>query len=257
MAGDPGAGGPAAGGGNLAGGGAAAAQLMVGDLESLEMSAEVAHHVARVLRLRPGELVTAADGHGGWRPCRLGGGRGRPRLDPEGPPREAPRPAPAVGVAFSLLKGDRPAWVVQKLTEMGVDRIVPLVAGRAVVRWEPGEVDRHLDRLRRVAESAVMQSRRLWLPELWEPRTLAELAAREPVALSQSGGGPPRPGAILAVGPEGGWAGEELALGLPCVGLGPTVLRAETAALVVGALLCGFRAGLAAPVTAGDGECLP
>jgi hypothetical protein len=64
------------------------------------------------------------------------------------------------------------------------------------------------------------------------------------VALAQLGGDPPSARATtLAVGPEGGWAPEELALGLPSVGLGPWVLRAETAAVAAGALMAALRAG--------------
>ncbi|MGH9088127.1 MAG: 16S rRNA (uracil(1498)-N(3))-methyltransferase, partial [Acidimicrobiales bacterium] len=64
------------------------------------------------------------------------------------------------------------------------------------------------------------------------------------VAVAQLGGGPLPPAATtLAVGPEGGWAPEELALGLPAVGLGPWVLRAETAAVAAGAVMAALRAG--------------
>jgi hypothetical protein len=66
-----------------------------------------------------------------------------------------------------------------------------------------------------------------------------------PVALAQLGGQPPNlTHPAVLVGPEGGWAPEELSVGLPTVGLGPTVLRVETAAVAAGVLLCGLRAGV-------------
>jgi 16S rRNA (uracil1498-N3)-methyltransferase len=154
------------------------------------------------------------------------------------------RPDPPVTVAFAVVKGQRPEWAVQKLTEIGVDRIVPLLAARSVVRWPRGESAGQVVRLRRVAREAAMQSRRVWLPEVTGVTPFGEVAAQPGAALAHPGGGPPslhRP--VLLVGPEGGWDGGELDAGLPLVGLGPSVLRTETAAVVAAAYLCGIRAG--------------
>lgn len=159
-----------------------------------------------------------------------------------------PRPAPPVTVAFAVVKGQRPEWAVQKLTEIGVDRIVPVLAARSVVRWPLGESGAPLARLRRVAREAAMQSRRAWLPVVEGVTPFAAVAAEAGAALAYPGGGRPsldRP--VLLVGPEGGWDGEELARGLPQVDLGPSMLRAETAAVVAGALLCALRAGVVSP----------
>ena len=196
-----------------------------------------------MLRLRAGEELTVSDGAGGVLRCRFG-----PRLEPVGEVQRVPRPAPPVTVAFVVVKGQRPEWAVQKLTEIGVDRIVPLLAARSVVRWPPGEVGGQLARLRRVAREAAMQSRRAWLPAVEGVTPFADVAAEAAAALAHPGGEPPsldRP--VLLVGPEGGWDGAELASGLPQVGLGPSVLRAETAAVVAGALLCALRAGVVSP----------
>ena len=196
-----------------------------------------------MLRLRAGEELTVCDGAGGVLRCRFG-----PRLEPVGEVERVPRPAPPVTVAFAVVKGQRPEWAVQKLTEIGVDRIVPLLAARSVVRWPPGEVGGQLARLRRVAREAAMQSRRAWLPAVEGVTPFADVAAEAGAALAHPGGGRPgldRP--VLLVGPEGGWDGGELARGLPRVGLGPSVLRAETAAVVAGALLCALRAGVVSP----------
>jgi len=213
-----------------------------------------AHHLLDVLRLRPGELVVASDGIGSWVPCRVSGGRaGRGSPDPatvlvvDGGVVTVPRPETEVTVAFVPAKGDRPDWVVQKLTELGVDRIVPIRSRRSVVRWEGDRAERAVDRLRRVAREASAQCRRAWLPEVSDLSTLEAITGRigVPPILAHPGGGPPslaRP--VIAVGPEGGWDDEELAVAPGTVGLGPTVLRAETAAVAAGTVLCALRNGL-------------
>ena len=200
------------------------------------------HHLERVLRLRPGEVVTVSDGHGGWRSCTFVTGGG---LVPVGDVEVRPRPVPPVTVAFALTKSEKPELTVQKLTELGVDRIVPFVAGRSVARWEGDRAERHLSRLRRVAREAAMQSRRAHLPEVSDLAGFADLAGLAGACRADVGGGPPtldRP--VILVGPEGGWTDEERAAGLPAIGLGPQVLRAETAAITAGALLVALRAGI-------------
>ena len=155
-----------------------------------------------------------------------------------------PRAQPEVTVAFAVVKGQRPEWAVQKLTEIGVDRIVPLLAARSVVRWPPGEAGTQVARLRRVAREAAMQSRRAWLPAVDGVTPFTALAAEWGVALAHPGGDKPtlaRP--VILIGPEGGWDDTEVGAGLPLVDLGPSVLRTETAAMVAAALLCGMRAG--------------
>jgi 16S rRNA (uracil1498-N3)-methyltransferase len=219
-----------------------------------------AHHLFDVLRLRPGESVVAADGSGRWCPCLVApatGGRPWSRtdlstlLDPDGPVVHDPRAEPAVTVAFAPTKGDRPEWVVQKLTELGVDRIVPLRTARSVVRWEGERGRRAVDKLSRVAREAAAQCRRTRLPEVGGVTTLDELASvvGPGLVLARPGGGPPTLArTVVAVGPEGGWDPDEEARFGPGLGLGPTVLRAETAAVAAGTLLCGLRAGLIGPL---------
>ncbi len=161
-----------------------------------------AHHLFDVLRLRPGEPVVAGDGAGMWCPCRVAPGtegRGWRQMDPatllvaDGPAVRQARVGPAVTVAFAPTKGDRPEWVVQKLTELGVDRIVPLRTARSVVRWEGERGERAVSKLARVALEAAAQCRRTWLPEVGGVTTLDGLASAggpEPV-LARAGGGPP------------------------------------------------------------------
>jgi len=167
------------------------------------------------------------------------------RLEAVGRVVTEPDPDPPVTVGFSLVKGDRPELVVQKLTEVGVDRILLLAAARSVVRWDPERAARGVARLRTVAREAAMQCRRDRLPVVTDVAPVNEVA----LALAGSGGmceqnGTLRPSLLrpaLLVGPEGGWDDSEVENGLPLVGLGPTTLRAETAAICAGVLLCGLR----------------
>jgi 16S rRNA (uracil1498-N3)-methyltransferase len=237
---------------------AARAMVFVDDPSHPVLTRDDAHHLLDVLRLRPGESVVAGDGAGSWVPCQVAGpagGRGSVELGAvlvaDGEPTLTDRVAPAVTVAFVPAKGDRPEWVVQKLTELGVDRIVPVRSDRSVVRWEHDRADRATERLRRVAREASAQCRRPWLPEVGDVVTLDALTSpSEPApVLAHPGGGPPSlDHPVLVVGPEGGWTDQELAASGGTVGLGPTVLRAETAAVVAGAILCGIRNGLIGPL---------
>ncbi|MGO8873960.1 MAG: RsmE family RNA methyltransferase [Acidimicrobiales bacterium] len=238
----------------------AAAMVFVENPDAPVVTAADAHHLVDVLRLRPGDPVIASDGAGRWVPCRLGAaaaGRGARGVDPAallapgGPGGRQERPAPPVTVAFVPTKGDRPEWAAQKLTELGVDRIVPLRSHRSVVRWDGERGVRAVERLRRVAREAAAQCRRTWLPEVTAVCSLDELAslAGGPVCLARPGAGPPRlDRPVVAVGPEGGWDDEEQARFPEGIGLGPTVLRAETAAVVAGTVLCGLRNAVVAPL---------
>ena len=216
------------------------AHAFVSDLHAPELSEDDEHHLSRVLRVRPGDELTVSDGAGGWRRCRFG-----PRLEPSGPIERDDAAHPEIAVAFALVKGERPEWVVQKLTEVGVDRIVPFVAERTVVHWDERKAVRNHARLVLVAREAAMQSRRAWLPVVERIMTFAEVATRPGAVLADRAGAPPslrRP--LVLVGPEGGWSEQERGSGLPSIGLGPHVLRAETAAIVAGAALCGLRSAL-------------
>ncbi|HXQ18945.1 MAG TPA: RsmE family RNA methyltransferase [Acidimicrobiales bacterium] len=225
---------------------AASAQVFVEDPTTPVLGPGDLHHLATVLRLRRDEEVVASNGQGAWCLCRFRGpgSTERDALESDGHLRTEAREGHPVVVAFAPVKGDRPEWVVQKLTELGVDRIVALVADRSVVRWEGERAVRSMARLGRTAVEAAAQSRRVWLPELPAPHRLREAAAAFPgLALAERGGAAPAASLSgLAVGPEGGWSPEERALGLETVGLGQNVLRAETAAVAAGVVLCVTRA---------------
>jgi 16S rRNA (uracil1498-N3)-methyltransferase len=221
---------------------------LVDDLDAPTLAAQDAHHLERVLRARPGDPLVLGDGAGSWRTARFGD-----PLEDLGEVERAPRPQPVVTVAFALVKGDRPELVVQKLTELGVDRITPFRARRSVVQWDEARAAKALERFRAVARAATQQCHRPWLPEVTPIADFDDLLAGDGVALADREGGPPsllQP--TLLVGPEGGWAPEErsaaVRVGLPTVGIGVHVLRSETAAVTAGAFLTGLRDGVIGPI---------
>ncbi len=162
-----------------------------------------------------------------------------------GPARVEPWLAPRLCVAFALTKGTKPEVVVRQLTELGVDALTPVIGERSVARRDVADEARLVERLERVAREASMQSRRARLPEISRPSPLLDLVGRPGLVLADrtgSGGAPPAAapeGWTLLVGPEGGLSTAELEAldGVPRVGVGSHVLRAETAAVAVAALL--------------------
>lgn len=165
-----------------------------------------------------------------------------------------PDALPRCGVAFSLAKQDRTEWAAGKLAELGVDRIVPLVCERTVVRPDSEGGRRH-GRLERIVREAAMQARLVRLPRLSHPVAFDEFVGRggpDRLALAEPGGAPlSLETPMVLVGPEGGWSPAEreraARAGLPAVSVAGSVLRVETAAVAAGVLLVALRAGLASP----------
>jgi len=219
-----------------------AAHAFVRSLDAPLLDDDDLHHFGRVLRLRAGESVSVSNGEGGWRMCRFVADGG---LEPDSDVFEHARVAPALTVGFALPKGDRLEWIVQKLTEIGVDRIVVLDAERSVVRWQADRVGRQLAKLAKVGREAAMQSRRVWLPLIDGPHSPATLNGTA-TALAEPGG------SVLTlatptvlIGPEGGWSPVELAASDQHRRLGSTILRVETAALAAAVRLSALRDELA------------
>lgn len=209
-----------------------------------------AHHLTRVLRLGVGDEVSVFDGRGREfraRVDRLGALVVARLLEPIAPPAERQVP---ITLAQAVLKGASMDDVVRDATMMGAARIVPLVTERTVARRA---VSAHgADRWRRVAIASAKQCRRARVPEVTEPAAFdawrreprggvtlllvePSLAGVMPVSLrALSTRGQPE-AATLVVGPEGGWAPDELdaavAAGWVAVTLGPLTLRAEAVAL--------------------------
>ena len=209
-----------------------AAHVVVGSLDAPVLDADDEHHLGRVLRIRPTDEISLTDGEGRWVPARWSDGV----VEVVGPIETVPSGEP-VAVVVSIPKGDRPEWIVQKLTEVGVDRIAFVAARRCVVRWDETKATRQIERLRRIAREAVMQSRRVRIPVV-ELLAWSEVVALPAVAVAEPGSGPIGDAVrTIVIGPEGGFTDEELAAVPMQVGLGETVLRVETAAMAAGVLL--------------------
>lgn len=210
----------------------------VADLEQPVLDPGERHHLERVRRLKPGAAITVGDGSGRFRRARFG-----PALDVDGPIEEVPRPRPPVSIGFALTKGSSPELVVRALTEIGVDEIVPFVGARSITRWDDAKAARNVDRWRSIAREACAQAHRPHLPTVTDVQPFGVVA--EGAALAHwDGDGPPggvTPGDRILVGPEGGWSPAEAAAVRGRVLLGPHVLRAETAAIVAGALAVAAR----------------
>ena len=191
----------------------------------------------KVLRGREGDPVEVVDGAGRLFAAELRGGR-RAVVVEELAPADGGRAE--VSLYQAVPKGGRMDLVVEKATEVGVFRIVPLLTERGVVSPREGKVGRW----RRVAEAAARQSLRLRVPEVAEPVPFApavEAAGEGGVLLHNAHGLEPIEEVAgspvgLFVGPEGGWSDGELRLageaGLAFAGLGPYKLRSETAGIV-------------------------
>lgn len=202
---------------------------------------EEAAHALRVLRLRDGDAVELVDGAGVEADgvLRLAG-KHEVRVV-IGSRRRHPAPRTTVHLAVAPTKqAERFEWFVEKAVEVGMERITPL----STARTERGHL--RIDRLHRVAVSAMKQSRRAWLPVI-DPLTPLHDLLTQPLPaqrfVAHAFGDPeplmnafdPAQDALALVGPEGDWTDEELGLllnaGFRTVGLGAARLRTETAAL--------------------------
>jgi 16S rRNA (uracil1498-N3)-methyltransferase len=215
---------------------AAIGQFRVDNVEMPMLDTASAHHLRKVLRARDGEEVVVTNGNGSWALCMVDGERlarvSDVHLDPE---------PPATALYLSPLKGDHGDWAVVKATEVGVRRIVPLISQRGVVKVKGDSREKVLSRWRRLVTEAAGQCRRTYDVIVDDPIAVSNVP--DDVAVCDLGAsGDWRGLSSVAVGPEGGWAPDEWDPARRRVGLGPTVLRAETAG-VLGAALLAFQAG--------------
>ncbi len=212
----------------------------------IELPPAPSMHVARVLRARDGDAVVLFNGDGREYHCLIESVRAARVTVAVGEGRGADRESPlALTLVQCIPRGDRMDWVVQKATELGVARIVPLVSQRSVVKLAGDQAESKAAHWRAVAISACEQCGRNRLPAVDAPRPLIDFLGSpstaglrlvlEPDAHAlATPAGAPR-SIEFAIGPEGGLGAEELDLfrlaGFTPLRLGPRVLRAETAAI--------------------------
>ena len=218
--------------------------------DTIEIAGEDAHHIARVLRMKPGETLTVCDGAGADYRCTLtgtDGGRALCHVEARTPSRGEPNVR--LTLYMALPKGDKMDLIVQKAVELGAFRVVPYAAARSVSRPDAKALQKKTARWRKIAREAAQQSGRGRVPEVADCLSFAEavrLAGQSELplllyeneqenSLRAALTAHPFAEAALMVGPEGGFAGEEVqaacAAGLASVSLGPRILRCETAPL--------------------------
>jgi 16S rRNA (uracil1498-N3)-methyltransferase len=211
----------------------------LGEGESIELDAGQANYLGNVLRLKEGGELLVFDGISGEWLARIGEtGRKRMTLVVEGKTREI-EAIPDIWLAFAPVKRAQTDWLVEKATELGAAKLIPVITRRTVAERV------RLDRLEAIAIEAAEQCGRIVLPQISEPTSLKQLVEREPSRIlyfaDERGGEPAasafQPGpALILTGPEGGFVDyeRELIRSAPnavSISLGPRILRAETAAL--------------------------
>lgn len=211
----------------------------LGEGVGVELDANQANYLGNVMRLDPGSELLAFDGLSGeWLARVAEAGKRRMTLTVERQTREA-ESIPDVWLAFAPVKRAQTDWLVEKATELGVARLMPVMTKRTVAERVK------LERLESIAIEAAEQCGRTRVPQIAEPiqlrRFVEELDPGRLFYFADEGGGDPpassfREGpAVILVGPEGGFTEEERAFvrasGASAISLGPRILRAETAAL--------------------------
>ena len=205
------------------------------------------HYLARVRRARPGDAVELVDGAGRRAAATIARIAEAETVLQAGAPEQIVARPPFVRALVPLIKGDRMDVCLEKLVEVGVDQIVVWPAARAVVRLEDAKRDARLAKYRALAQAAARQSGRAQVPAVDSAASLAAALAALPAGLRLMLD-PTSDAALdtaaaadvtIISGPEGGLAPDELdrlARFTP-LGLGPRVLRAETAPVVAVALI--------------------
>lgn len=221
-------------------------------VEGTSLSPEDAKHAFRVLRLKTGDEVTALTGDARWsaRIAAISDKGGEVELLEELPSNESPL---SLTLYQGLPKAEKLEFLAQKLTELGVKRLVPVHMEYSVAK---AEGDKRSDRLRKIAREAVKQCRRSETMEIASPLSwkdaVADMARRELMIVPWENAESLRMADLrrecpdakdigILIGPEGGISEAEIAgCGARPVTLGPRILRAETASVTAAALAMAF-----------------
>ncbi|WP_158749999.1 16S rRNA (uracil(1498)-N(3))-methyltransferase [Acidobacterium sp. S8] len=230
------------------------------DQSTASLTGEQASHLIRVLRAQAGMEYDIVAGDRVWHGVIAGisGDAVRFNLMAE----VEADPALPITLLLSIFKFDRLEWAIEKATELGVERIVPVIARRSEKHLAQSAANR-VERWRRIAREAAKQSRRSDIPTIEDVLPLKTAARqnsdakrlllaeqersttlRHAVEEAIRDAGENMPAIRLAIGPEGGWTAEEEALfgveGWRSVSLGPRILRAETAAITAAAVVAAL-----------------
>lgn len=215
-----------------------------------DLRGEEAKHLTRVLRVELGQVYEISDNANKYLAKVVEAHKEAVRFEIV-ERLEASRETPLITLYVAIIKFEHFEWGIEKATELGVDRIVPLVTARTEHGLEKA-VPKRLERWRKIALEASQQSRRVFLPEITEAVALRKVLGvvegkKFFLDEERSGQGLKRavdeePVSVL-IGPEGGWTEEERELargsGWTPISLGPRVLRAETAWMACLAILRG------------------
>ena len=220
----------------------AAAHAFVIDINAPVLNDDDFHHLATVLRLRSGEKVSVSDGRGSWRICGYETSAALSINDSVLHSEVKPR---ALTVAFSVTKNDKPELVIQKLTELGIDNIVPIITERSIVRWDSEKGAKNQVRWQKIAREAAMQSRAVFLPTIHDVcssiENFVDIYGPNVAVADPDGEAPSAELSMIVIGPEGGFTHQEMDLMAHRVSLPGGILRAETAAVAAGVLLSYLR----------------
>lgn len=227
----------------------------------IDLPVQAGEHLARVLRLDRGHPLVLFNGDGGEHAATIASLAKRGVTVLVGQARaEAARESPLrLVLAQGMARGEKMDWILQKATELGVERIVPLITERTEVRLDAERAERRVAHWQAVLAGACEQSGRNRLPELAAPVRLATWAAAlgdaagrrltlDPAATLRVAGLPRIAAATLVVGPEGGLSEQDLTVlrqaGFEGLCLGPRILRTETAGLAAIAALQALHGDL-------------
>ncbi|WP_110926917.1 16S rRNA (uracil(1498)-N(3))-methyltransferase [Bacillus massiliglaciei] len=213
------------------------------------------HHIARVMRMEPGETIITVDENGRAAVTSIEEITNERIIGTVIEWKDERNELPlSIAIASGLPKGDKLDYIVQKGTEMGASGFIPFTAARSVVKWDQKKAGKKIERLQKIAKEAAEQSHRTAVPEVADVQTLKQLVAfaegfdyklvafEEEAKRGESSvfanvlkQAQPGQRILFVFGPEGGLAEQEIeqlsSAGFLACGLGPRILRTETAPL--------------------------
>jgi 16S rRNA (uracil1498-N3)-methyltransferase len=226
-----------------------------GSTDQFNISGDDYHHIVRVMRMKAGDEIICVSPQGRSAVCQIAEITDEMVMANVVKWEEGTKELPVhVVIASGLPKGDKLELIIQKGTELGAYEFVPFTASRSIVKWDSKKAAKKVERWQKIAKEAAEQSHRSWVPEVKEPISFKELVkasdeytyklvayeeeAREGEAsvlsstLAKLGKGD---SLLIVFGPEGGLTSQEVDLlkknGFLACGLGPRILRTETAPL--------------------------